>query len=241
MIDIIGATRGDGIAGVDLGRANRELAGRDPLDVIRWAIDLVPGRAVVSTNFRPYEVVLLHLVTRVWPQIPVLWVDHGYNRPATYHHAARLVEILGLNLRVYAPRMTVARYEALHGSPPDPGAGDEGRLREFSTAMKLEPFRRGMRELAPAVWITGLREVQNPGRAGLDIVAPDPNFGAVKVNPLFRWVDAALDAYRERHGLPEEWDYFDPAKGDERRECGLHAGWGGAVADGPGESAGEGR
>ena len=42
----------------------------------------------------------------------------------------------------------------------------------------------GLRELAPAVWITGLREVQNPGRAGLDIVAPDPNFDAVKVNPL---------------------------------------------------------
>jgi phosphoadenosine phosphosulfate reductase len=51
--------------------------------------------------------------------------------------------------------------------------------------MKLEPFQRGMRELAPDVWITALRKVQNPNRAGLDIVSPDANFGALKVSPLF--------------------------------------------------------
>ena len=28
------------------------------------------------------------------------------------------------------------------------------------------------------------------------------------------------------HRLPNEWDYFDPAKADEKRECGLHAAWG---------------
>ena len=38
--------------------------------------------------------------------------------------------------------------------------------------MKLEPFQRGMKELAPRVWITALRKVQNPNRAGLDIVSP---------------------------------------------------------------------
>jgi phosphoadenosine phosphosulfate reductase len=31
--------------------------------------------------------------------------------------------------------------------------------------------------------------------------------------------------------LPNEWDYFDPAKADEKRECGLHAAWGGKAVD----------
>jgi phosphoadenosine phosphosulfate reductase len=35
-----------------------------------------------------------------------------------------------------------------------------------------------------------------------------------------------MDAYLAKHGLPNEWDYFDPAKADEKRECGLHAAWG---------------
>ena len=96
--------------------------------------------------------------------------------------------------------------------------------------MKLEPFQRGMKELAPTVWITALRKVQNPNRAGLDIVSLDENFGALKVSPLFYFSDAELDAYLAQHNLPNEWDYFDPAKADEKRECGLHAAWGKTAA-----------
>ena len=88
-----------------------------------------------------------------------------------------------------------------------------------------------MKELAPAVWITALRKVQNPNRAGLDIVSEDKNFGALKVSPLFYFSDAELEAYLLEHDLPNEWDYFDPAKADEKRECGLHAAWGGKAVE----------
>lgn len=70
-----------------IAQANADLRGKSALDVVRWAIAQAGGRAIVSTNFRPYEAVILHLVTQVQPDIPVLWVDHGYNRPATYKHA----------------------------------------------------------------------------------------------------------------------------------------------------------
>jgi phosphoadenosine phosphosulfate reductase len=39
-----------------------------------------------------------------------------------------------------------------------------------------------------------------------------------------------METYLKEHKLPNEWDYFDPAKADEKRECGLHAAWGGAAA-----------
>ena len=98
--------------------------------------------------------------------------------------------------------------------------------------MKLEPFQRGMKELAPTVWITALRKVQNPNRAGLDIVSLDANFNTLKVSPLFYLGDAEIERYLEEHNLPNEWDYFDPAKADEKRECGLHAAWGGEAMRG---------
>jgi hypothetical protein len=69
--------------------------------------------------------------------------------------------------------------------------------------------------------------VQNPNRAGLDIVSEDKNFGALKVSPVFYWSDADMENYLKQHNLPNEWDYFDPAKADDKRECGLHASWGG--------------
>jgi phosphoadenosine phosphosulfate reductase len=215
----------------EIRQSNVSLRDRTAEETVRWALERAGGRAVVSTNFRPYEAVLLHLVTRIQPDIPVLWVDHGYNRPATYRHAEDLRRRLGLQLRPYLPRLTAAHYDAVHGGMPDPTPENEERIKAFSTVMKLEPFQRGMRELAPTVWLTALRRVQNPNRAGLDIVSEDGNFHSLKVSPLFHWSDADMEAYLARYDLPNEWDYFDPAKADDKRECGLHAAWGGkAVA-----------
>lgn len=203
---------------------NTALRRQSPAEIVRWALAQAGGRAIVSTNFRPYEAAILHLAVEAQADMPVLWVDHGYNRPATYRHAEALRARLKLNLKPYLPRVTAAHRDAIHG--PIPTTDDETGLKKFSAVMKLEPFQRGMKELAPTVWITALRQLQNPNRAGLDIVALDENFGALKVSPFFYFSDAELDAYLARHDLPNEWDYFDPAKADEKRECGLHAAWG---------------
>src|SRR5271170_3570020 len=212
-----------------ISKANSELRSKSPLDIVRWAIARANGRAIVSTNFRPYEAVILHLCLQVQSDIPVLWVDHGYNRPTTYRHAEQLKKLLKLNLKLYLPKISAAHHDAIYGGIPS--TDDEVGLKQFSALMKLEPFQRGMKELAPAVWITALRKVQNPNRAELDIVSEDKNFGALKISPVFYWNDADMENYLKQHHLPNEWDYFDPAKADDKRECGLHASWGGkAVA-----------
>ena len=215
-----------------ISEANDLLRGKSPAEAVAWAIAQADGRAIVSTNFRPYEAVILHLVTQAQPDIPVLWVDHGYNREATYKHAEELKARLNLNIQAFVPKLTTAHYDAAHGGMPKPTEENEAAIKAFSTVMKLEPFQRGMKELAPTVWFTALRKVQNPNRAELGIVSPDNNFGSLKLSPVFNWSDEEMEAYLEEHDRPNEWDYFDPAKADEKRECGLHAAWGGkAVAD----------
>lgn len=209
-------------------KANSDLRSKSPLEIIRWAVAQSKGSVIVSTNFRPYEAVILHLCAQVKPNMPVLWVDHGYNRPATYQHAEDLKKRLKLNIKAYLPKMTPAHRDAIYGEIPTPEK--EAALKEFSAIMKLEPFQRGMKELAPKVWITALREVQNPNRAALDIVSDDKNFKTLKVSPVFYWSDADMENYLKQHHLPNEWDYFDPAKADDKRECGLHATWGGKAA-----------
>ena len=101
-----------------ISQTNAELRDKPALEIVRWAIARAKGRAIVSTNFRPYEAVVLHLCTQVQPDLPVLWVDHGYNRPATYRHAEELKHLLKLNLKPYLPKITAAHRDAICGPIP---------------------------------------------------------------------------------------------------------------------------
>src|SRR5688572_16255145 len=112
-----------------IAKANASLRHQSAPDIVGWAIHQAGGRAIVSTNFRPYEAVILHLCVQVQPDIPVLWVDHGYNRPATYRHAEQLRRQLNLNLKPYLPRMTPAHRDAIQG--PIPSTGQEEELKQF--------------------------------------------------------------------------------------------------------------
>lgn len=203
-----------------IAKYNAALRNMPALEIVRWGIAQAKGRAVVSTNFRPFEAVILHLCVQVQPDIPVLWVDHGYNRAATYRFAEKLCERLNLNLKSYLPKLTAAHRDAIYG--PVPSIDNEAELKKFSAMMKLEPFQRGMKELAPAIWFTALRKAQNPNRATLDILSEAKNYNTIKVSPILYWTDADMETYLKQHNLPNEWDYFDPAKADEIRECGLH-------------------
>src|SRR5690606_35378190 len=102
--------------------------------------------------------------TQCQKDIPVLWVDHGTNLPETYRFAEKCRSRLDLNLKPFVPQMTAAHWLAIHGGSI-PAPDEVERVESFSRIMKLEPFERGMKTLAPKVWLTALRREQNPQRA----------------------------------------------------------------------------
>ena len=203
----------------ELKAINTELAGKEAREIVEWGMDRAEGQAIVSTNFRPYEGVILHLVSQVKPDIPVLWVDHGYNTRDTYIVAEKLSQQLGLNIHLYIPRRSAAHRDALLGGIPS--IEDEAKHQLFTDEVKLEPFHRGMAELQPSVWFTALRKVQNPNRETMDI-ATTSGEGLLKISPVFYFSDEDMEAYLAKHDLPDEKNYYDPTKVLENRECGLH-------------------
>ena len=200
----------------DIERVNAEL-GRDAAGLTRWALGL-GKKAIVTTNFRPFEAVILHLATSVQPDMPVVWMDNGYNTEATYRYADEVTRRLGLNLKTYLPLRTRAHREAVEGPTP---ALDDPRHESFTQEVKLEPFARALREQAPQVWFTALRASDSAVRAQMEPVSINPD-GLIKVAPLLHWSSKDLYQYCEIHGLPNNFDYVDPTKGEEQRECGLH-------------------
>lgn len=188
-----------------------------PEEIISWAIEN-GGKSVITTNFRPYEVAILHAVTAVKNDIAVIWCDTGYNTPNTYRHAEDLIARLGLNIKLYVPKQTASHRDAVMGIP----GIDDPKHALFTEQVKLEPFTRAMAEHRPNVWFTNLRKGQTALRNSLDIFSVSKD-GVLKVSPFYHWDDAQLDAYLAKQDLPNEHKYFDPTKVLENRECGLHS------------------
>lgn len=200
----------------EIQKLNLQFKGISPEEIISWAVKH-GNNPVVTTNFRPYEVAILHAVTEVDKNIPVIWCDTGYNTPQTYKHAEELISRLELNVKLYVPKQTSSHRDAVMGIPQI----DDPRHKEFTEQVKLEPFRRAMEEHKPDVWFTNLRKGQTAHRDSLDVLSMSKD-GVLKVSPFYHWSDTQLDAYLKERKLPNEHKYFDPTKVLENRECGLH-------------------
>lgn len=201
---------------MDLTHINLEM-GRNAQGLVDWAVGLRQP-AIITTNFRPFEAVILHMVTRANPKVPVVWMDNGYNTEATYRFANEVTQLLKLDLHIYLPRRSRAHREAVDGATP---ALDDPRHAAFTEEVKLEPFTRALRETEPKVWFTALRALDTAVRAQMDPVSVNPD-GLIKVAPLLHWSSKDLYGYCTTHGLPNNFDYVDPTKGQDNRECGLH-------------------
>ncbi len=204
------------IEAIDLVAINKELTEKTPQEIISWALS-VAKNPVVTTNFRPYESAILHVVVEQQEEIKVIWCDTGYNTPQTYKHAEELIHTLQLNVQLYVPKQTVAHRNATIGLPTI----EDSEHGVFTEQVKLEPFKRAMKEHQPDVWFTNLRKGQTAFRDSIDIVSKSKD-GILKVSPFYNWSDEALDEYLKTNDLPNEFKYFDPTKVESNRECGLH-------------------
>lgn len=202
---------------MNIDNINKELNNKSPKERVEWAINNAKN-PVLTTNFRPYESAIIHLVTSVQPDIKVIWCDTGYNTPQTYRHAKEVIDKLKLNIAIYVPQLSAAYRDVLMGIPEV----DTPEHDEFTKQVKLEPFQRAMNEHQPDLWFTNLRKGQTAFRDSIDVVSQGKD-GVIKVSPFYDFSDEQLDAYLAENDLTTEHKYFDPTKVLSNRECGLHA------------------
>jgi phosphoadenosine phosphosulfate reductase len=224
---------------LDLDGANEDLADASAAEIVRWAARAFGGRLAVSSSFGAQSAVMLHLVSQNAPRTPVIFIDTGYLFEETYRFAAELTERLDLDVRVYAPRLTAAYQEAVHGKLWE--QGEEG-IRRYLQLNKVEPMKRALGDIDPIAWLAGLRADQTEHRGSLRVV--DEQNGRIKVHPILDWSQQDVDAYMARHDLPYhplfdqgyrsigDWHSTLPTLPDQdprdgrilgkKRECGIH-------------------
>ena len=153
--------------------------------------------ACVTNSFQAEDMVVLHLVRQVAPEIPVLFLDTGYHFKATYEYRDRMAAEWQLNLHNILPARTVAEQEAEFGILNQTAPDRCCALRKVGPLFAaLEPY---------GVWFTGLRRQQAKTRANLQTVE---NFALptgkqlVKLSPLAEWHTRDVWQYAEQHGIP---------------------------------------
>ena len=150
----------------------------------------VAGPRCVTSSFQAECVVLMHLLRRLDPQIPVLFLDTVHHFTETMAYRDELTSKWGLNLIT------------LRAAEPSPGL-----WREDTSACcarhKVQPLFAALEGYD--VWFTGLRREQSPSRAHLEEVEPFklPTGKTLrKISPLARWTTRAVWEYARRHDIP---------------------------------------
>lgn len=226
-----------------------EFEGAAPEDILRSAARIhFPGEIALVSSFGADSAVLLHMVSRIDADLPVVFIDTGKLFGETLRYRDDLVERLGLrDVRSVKPQPR--RLEAV-----DPEGTLWFRDTDACCAIrKVEPLSLALEGFD--AWITGRKRYQAETRARLPVFEADA--GRIKVNPLAGWTSKDVEAYRLAHDLPAHPLVADGfrsigcmpctdrvAEGEDERagrwrgkaktECGIHLGLIGREAFGSG-------
>lgn len=152
------------------------------------------GRIALVSSFGTESAILLHMVARIDPALPVIFLETGKLFPETLAYRDELIARLGLT-DVRSIRPSGAQLAAY-----DP----DGRLWQKDTDLccairKTNPLDDALTGFE--AWITGRKRSQSGTRATLEPVETGVD-GRITVNPLAFWDDAQLEAYFVAHDLP---------------------------------------
>lgn len=226
---------------LDLVAVNHRLTQSNAEEIVKWAKQEFDHKLVLSTSFGIQSAVMLHLVTQIIPNIPVIWIDTGYLPKETYLFAEELTRRLNLNLKVYQSELSPARMEAIYGKLWE--QRDLESLNLYDRIRKVEPMQKALTDLEAEAWLAGLRQDQTQFRQQLEYVNKQGQH--YKILPILTWNSRDIYKYLTKYDLPYH-PYFDLGyvsvgdwhssrplmadDGDERdtrfhgvkQECGLH-------------------
>jgi phosphoadenosine phosphosulfate reductase len=150
----------------------------------------------LTCSFQAEDMIVLDLLRKRLPGVPVLFLDTGYHFAATYQYRDQVVKDWSLNLVNVLPKKTVPQQESEFGILYREDPTKCCQLRKVEPLMaSLEPFE---------IWFTGLRREQSPTRKNLKkaeqhrLPSGKP---LLKVSPLIDWTWAQVWEYTGRHGL----------------------------------------
>ena len=170
-----------------------------PREILAWALERSGlERIAIASAFQAEGTIVMHLATQIRPDIPVLFLETGYQFAETLAFKEQFAERMGLNVVDLVGEHTVAEQAEVLG--PRLFERDPERCCERN---KVQPMFQALRELD--AWITAFRRESSPTRADAPFVQQyelEPGRWIVKINPMAAWSHQEVWAYLREHDLP---------------------------------------
>jgi phosphoadenosine phosphosulfate reductase len=217
-----------------VGALNTALKHHAAADIVRRAYAAAPNLALVS-SFGAESVALLHLVSRVKPDVQVIFIDTMLLFPETLAYQREVARKLGLH------RVQVIRADTSEADPDNTlHQRDTDACCDLRKTQVLNKALEGFDG-----WITGRKRFQSGQRAELSAFEVEKDTGRIKVNPLAHWAAEDVTEYLAENNLPRHplvaqgypsigcapcttpvAEGEDPRAGrwrnEEKEECGIH-------------------
>jgi phosphoadenosine phosphosulfate reductase len=160
-------------------------------EVIDFVLEGVSQQqACFTCSFQAEDIVVLHLLRKRLPNIPVLFLETGYHFQQTYEFRDQLTRDWELNLVNVIPKQTVEQQETAFGILYRENPTKCCQLRKVDPLLEaLEPFE---------TWFTGLRREQSATRKNLkkaELHRLPTGKTLTKVSPLADWSWAQVWEY----------------------------------------------
>jgi len=173
---------------------NAKFESATPQEILTWALTSHAGRAGLSSSFGGQSVALIHMATRITPDLPILFLNTGYLFKETLTFAVDVQKKLHLNLKEFkATEEQIAETRRnLEKRAQDGGS-------KCCDDAKIDLMQKSLDGLS--CWVAGLRRGQGSTRKDIKIIE-EYQSGLIKVHPLANVSGKDLFAYMKTHDLP---------------------------------------
>jgi len=166
-------------------------------EVISSAVDEFGDSLAVLTSFQREGVIIIDLVRKVAPQIPIVTLDTGRLPAATYEAIAMVEARYGCRVeRVLPDPAEVEAMVSAHGADLFRDSVPQRML--CCNVRKVRPLTRRM--ASTKAYFTGIRREQNEERGNVPLF--ERTGMPVKISPLADWTEAEVTQYTREHRLP---------------------------------------
>jgi len=163
-------------------------------DCLLWAYDRFGDKLCLTCSWQKQSSVLVHMVSELGIDIPVIELDTALFFRETYETRERLVERYGLEL-IRPEVISVAEQHKQEG--PNLWESNPDRC---CHVRKVEPLERALKEYD--AWVSGIRREQSLTRKDAQRVEFSERYDVWKIQPLVDWDAKRVDAYIHVNEIP---------------------------------------